>query len=396
MVRRMYVCAALGVFITGAPAWADWPNFRGPNHDGVSAEKGFRVDWKENIPLVWERDLGSAYSSFAAVGDRVFTCGSRDGRQVLFCLDAGNGQSVWENAFEKEYKDEQGDGTRATPTVADGRVYILGANGTLLCADAGTGKTLWSKEYHGRPQWGYSGSVLVEGNLAVSGAGGNEGALIAYDRKSGDEAWRCGDDPAGYATPYPFTLNGKRYVVGFTGASAIIAEMDSGRLVLRLPWKTDWQVNAAAPILHDGHLLLTSGYTTGCALFKLTPDGDKLSSSTVWQSNVLMNKFQSAILHDGKVYSSDQNALVCADFMTGKEVWREPRIRNGTLILADGQLLLLTEQGQLRIAPVSTEGFKPTTSADILSGRCWTVPILHQGRIYARNLEHTVCFDLRG
>ena len=227
------------------------------------------------------------------------------------------------------------------------------------------------------------------------GGGGSDGALVAFDKRTGEVVWRCGDDPAGYATPYPFTFQATRYLVGFTARSAIIAEASTGRLVWRLPWKTDWNVNAAAPIFHDGYLFLSSGYSTGCGLFKLRKQGDRLAGDKVWKSRVLLNKFQSCILHQGKLYASDQKALVCVDFLTGEESWRERRIKHGTLVLADGHLLLLTEQGRLQIAKVSPGGFEPLSTAEILSGRCWTAPVLHRGKLYARNLSRLVCLDLK-
>ena len=108
-----------------------------------------------------------------------------------------------------------------------------------------------------------------------------------------------------------------------------------------------------------------------------------------------MNKFQSCILHEGKLYSSDQRALVCVDFLTGERQWRVHRLKHGTLVLADGHLLLLTQEGQLKIAPVSPKGFDVRTEAEILTGRCWSVPVLHQGRLYARNMDRLVCYDLK-
>ncbi len=376
-------------------AGADWPNFLGPNYDGKSEEKGFKKSWTEPLKLVWQRDVGSAFSSFACVGNRIYTCGEKDKQQVLYCLDADTGNVVWQNPFEKQYRNEHGDGTRATPTVHDGRVYILGAHGLLLCVDAKTGSELWRKQFNHQPTWAYSGSVLIEGDLAIASAGKKDGALVAFDKKTGSPAWTCGDDPVGYATPYPFSFNNQRYVVGFMGNSALIADARTGREVWRMPWKTDWEVNAASPIFHDGHLLLTSGYTTGSALFKLALEGEKLGATQVWKSDVLMNKFQSCILHEGKLYASDQNAFKCVDFLTGKELWKKAKIKNGTLVLADGHLLLLTEGGQLQIAKASAEDFVPLTTADILTGRCWSVPVLNNGRLYARNLERVVCFDLR-
>lgn len=399
-------CAVVLAVIVAAglpgTARADWPNFRGPNHDGISAEKGFKKEWRDAIPLVWEREIGSGFSSFAAVGDRLFTAGTKDKQQVLYALHAETGEILWEKPLEPHYPESMGgDGPRATPTVDENRVYMLGARGALVCLDAESGSEIWRTQFSHVPQWGYSGSVLIEGDLAVSSGGKSDGALVAFDKRTGKVAWKTGDDPAGYATPYPFTFEGTRYIVGFTGESAIVVEAATGRLAWRTEWKTDWDVNAAAPIFHDGHLFLSSGYKTGCALFKLAKSGDKLTGSEVWRNQTFMNKFQSCVLHDGHLYASDQNAMVCADFLTGQERWREKRLEgkrttNGTILLAEGHLLYLMENGVLLIGAASPKGFAPATRAEILKGRCWAIPVLHRGKLYARNLDRVVCLNLQG
>lgn len=384
----------LGVTASSAGG-ADWPNFRGPNHDGLSPERGFRKVWTEPIPLLWERRVGPAFSSFAIVAERVYTGGTQNGQQAVFCLEAGTGEVVWQRAYEPEYRESMGgDGPRATPTVDDGRVYMVGALGALLCLDARSGEIVWRHEFHHVPQWGYSGSVLIEGDLAIASGGKSDGALAAFDKRTGRQVWKAGEDPAGYATPYPFTFQQRRYIVGFSGSAALIVEAKTGREAARIPWKTDWEVNAAAPIVFEDHLFLTSGYDTGAGLFKLRSDQDRLGVDPVWQNRVFLAKFQSCILWDGRLYGSDQRALICADFLTGKEIWRKPRLENGTLVLADGHLLLLTEQGQLQIAPATPDGFEPQTRADILDGRCWAVPVLHQNRLFARNQDRVACFNL--
>lgn len=390
-VAVIILCACAASAFAG-----DWPNFRGPAYDGVSTEKGIKAAWSGKPAILWERELGDAFSSFAVVGDRVYTCGTKDKMQVLFCLSADKGDVVWETPFEKEYVERQGgDGTRATPTVNDGRVYVLGARGKLLCADSKTGKEIWTKQYSNIPQWGYSSSVLIEGDMAISSGGKSDGALVAYDKATGKEIWKTGEDYTGYATPYPFDFGGTRYICGFMGDTALIVEAKSGRQVWKSEWKTDWGVNAAAPIFHDGYLFLGSGYRTGCALYKLEKDGDKLKSTEVWRSRVMMPKFQSCVLTGGKLYVSDQDALVCADFLTGKEEWRQRRAANGTMVLADGNLILLTEDGQLKIAKADPTGFKATAMAELFEKRCWTVPVLANGRLYLRDMSKVACVDLR-
>lgn len=373
----------------------DWPNFRGPRHDGISAETGLRTTWSQPIPLVWERSVGSAYSSFSCVGDRVYTCGEKDDYQALFCLDADTGETLWTSSFEEAFRNSYGDGTRATPTVDDGLVYILGGHGKLTCVDAETGRERWSHKFNNKPTWGYSGSVLIEGDLAIASGGGGDGALVAFDKKTGKVIWKCGNDPAGYGSPYPFDYGDGRYIAVFTGNSAVIADAKTGKQVGRIPWKTDWDVNAASPIFHDGHLFLTSGYKTGSGLFKVGKEGGGLSFTPVWKSKVLLNKFQSPVLYRGKLYSSDQKAFKCIDFMTGDQHWIQRRLKHGTVVLADEYLYFLTASGELQIGKASPGGFEPETKAKILDGRCWSVPVLHRGRIYARNLDRVVCFDLK-
>jgi outer membrane protein assembly factor BamB len=373
---------------------ADWPNFRGANHDGISHETGLKTQWNTSLRPIWEREVGAAFSSFSVVGDRLYTCGLKDGKQVLYCLDANKGTVVWENAFEKEFRNEFGDGTRATPTVNDGRVYVLGANGRLLCADAKTGRSLWTAQFNAKPMWAYSGSILIEGNLAIASAGGSGGSLVAFKKDTGEKVWQTGKDPMGYATPYPFTLDGKRYIVGFMGNAAIIVEAKTGREAWRTEWKTDWEVNASSPIFHDGYLFLSSGYRTGAGVMRLTPSGDKLTAEPVWSSKVLLNKFQSCILHEGNLYTSDQKSLKCVDFMTGQRRWNVPRIKHGTFVLADQHLYLLTQGGKLQVAPVSEKEFNPTAKIELLTGKCWSVPVINDGKLYARNLTRIVAFDI--
>lgn len=386
------------VVFAWTPAFSeDWPNFRGPRFDGKSTLTGLRYTWGDSIPLVWEAKIGPAYSSFACVGDRVFTCGQVDKQQTLFCFDAATGRIIWKLPFEKEWQQNSWDGTRSTPTVHDGRVYVQGAYGRLICVSATDGKLLWDRTFSHVPQWGYSGSVLIEGDTVITSGGRDQGALVALDRVTGGQKWKAGDDPAGYSSPYPFTFSGKRYVVGFTGVSAIVVEAATGRLVLRLPWKTDYDVNAASPIFHDGHLLLTSGYQTGAGVYRLSLKQDgTLAADEVWKSKVLLNKFQTCLLHEGFLYASDQRDLACVDFLTGAERWRVPRLKDGTLILSEEHLIFLGSDGVLRIAKASPEKFEPITEVRLMSERCWTVPVLHAGRLYVRdNVDRVACFNLR-
>ncbi len=402
MSSRLRLRCIAGMFVVGLlvrPASAeDWPHWRGPNYDGKSTEKGFEPQWDKTPPKLWEHAIGPAFSGLTCVGGWVYTCGTADKHQMLFCLNADTGDIRWRVPIEKEYRERQGgDGTRATPTFDDGRIYVLGAQGRLLCCDAETGKDLWDRRFDGKPQWGYSGSVLIEGDLAVVAAGDEHGALVALNKKTGEIVWQTASIPVGYSTPYPFTFDGQRLIVGMMAKEVLIVDASTGGELCRIPWTTDWDVNAATPIFHDGKLFLTSGYKTGSAVFELARAGNKLSARNLWgdePSRVILGKFQTPVLADGHLYVSDEKGLKCVEFATGQERWSQRGISNGTVIWADGHLLVFTEEGELQIGKASPDEFKPLTKAELLSGRCWTVPTLYKGRLYVRNLKQAACYDL--
>jgi glucose dehydrogenase len=394
--------ALAGLLLAGTAFATDWPCLRGPAHDGVSPDTRFSRDFQRPPPLLWKRELGAGFSSFAIAGRRIYTSGTRDRKQVVYCLDRATGTVLWEVPIEPEQTDPDPllHGPRATPTFDSGRVYMLGAHGRLVCLDADTGSLAWERRFSARPNWGYAGSVLVEGNLAIVSAGRDDGALLALDKATGRTAWKCAADMPGYATPYPFTFDGRRYVCGFLADAAVVADLASGREVLRIPWPAHSGVNASSPIFHDGCLFLSTGYGHGCGLFRLSSGKNGLEARPVWRNKALKNKFQTPVLHEGRLYTSDERALKCVDFLTGRTQWMKGDVlmnkgyKHGTVILAGGQLVILTESGELLVAPATPEAFRPTARARVLEGRCWTIPVLLDGRLYARNHTTAVCLDL--
>lgn len=392
----VYISVVFVAALCGAAAdGQDWPNWRGPNHDGTSTETGLQTRWEASPPVVWQREIGPGFSAVTCVGDRVFTCGTQSKRQVLLCLDADSGAVVWQLPFEKEYAEGQGGpGPRGTPTVEQGRVYVQGALGRVVCCGADDGKLIWDRQFNSMPQWGYSGSVLIEGDLAIAIAGDEDGPLVALDKQTGELRWKAGSAPVGYSTPLPFTFENRRYVAAILGGSIMIVDPKTGRELWSMPWETSWNVNAATPIYHAGRLFFSSGYKHGSIVMELAHKGDVLTPSTAWEGKAIRAKFQTPVLHDGYLYTSDEVGLKCVEFATGQERWSKRRVRHGTVVISDGHLFLLTEAGKLLIGKASPEGFEPTTDVSILEGRCWTVPTLYRGRLYARNLERVVCLQL--
>jgi len=398
MMRLKGVCVWLFVLaFVSTTLGEDWPCLRGPRYDGIHQETGWQKTFRGKPKQLWQKNVGDAYSSFACVGDRLYTCGQPGGEQTVYCLNAKTGDVIWKQGFDRAHNDSHwGSGPRSTPTVDDGRVYVVGANGALVCLDAGSGRIQWKKQLGRKPKWGHGGSVLIEGNLAVVTAGSDAGAMVAYDKKTGEQIWAGGREKASYGTPYPFTFQGKRYIFGFMSRSFLIVDAKTGKVAVQTPWKTSHDVNAAFPIFKDGHLYVSSGYKVGAALYKLSAKGNRLVCREVWRTKRFENRFSSMVLYKGKLYGMSEGAVVCADFKTGDLDWRV-RVRKywGNAIIAAGPMLFYSPKGVLYIAKATPEGFKPMTKVAVQSGRCWTAPVLHDGRLYVRNQSTVVCLNLK-
>lgn len=391
----------------------DWPNFRGPKHDGIVSASGLRLNWAESKPKeVWKRTIGAGFSSFAVSNGRVFTAGTEKKQQTLVCLDEKSGAVIWQIHVEAEMTDPDPNlhGPRSTPTVDQDRVYFLGALGRLVCLKVETGDVVWEKQFRHMPHWGYAGSVLIDGDLAIVSPGVSDGAILAMDKRTGAVGWKCGDEESGYATPYPFELEGRRYICAFMAKSFIVADRATGRKVLAVDWPSHSGVNVAGPIFHDGRLLMSTGYGFGAGLFKLRRDGDGLAAEEIWKTTKLRNKFQTPLLIDGRLYTSDETGLKCVEFATGVVVWQKRGIVHSPLIAAGKQLLLLRETGELQTGRASTDGFSVESEIHLFEGstrsmmqqitrqrqgkRCWTTPVLANGRLFARDHDTVICLDV--
>jgi len=374
---------------------ADWPHFLGPDYDNKTRETGWNLEAIGEIEKVWSCDVGSAYSSFSYVGGRLYTCGDAEGKQAVYCLDALKGDVIWKQPFEDMYKDRRGDGARATPTVHDGKVYIIGAMGRFACLDASDGKELWAHQLGRRPTWGHSGSVLIHGDLAIVPAGLRDGAIRAYAKNTGALKWSVGSDRTSYAMPFPFVLGGRKYVATRMANRIYFVDPDEGREVLTIPWKCG--VNATAPVYEDGLMFISSAYKKGSAVYRIFAKGDGLGYEEVWSDKKLECRFSPLVLHEGHLYGQIENELACIELKTGAVKWRRRKgHRNwGNVVMADGHLLVLTSVGELQLAKPSPYGYSPIKTQRVLRGRCWTAPVLASGYLYVRNQTEVRCFDMR-
>jgi outer membrane protein assembly factor BamB len=392
-----------------AAASFDWPQWRGPNRDDVSKETGLLKEWPAGGPKkVWTFDkAGKGYAGYSIAAGKLYTLGTRDGKEVLLSLDAGTGKELWATPVSDILGNRWGDGPRGTPTVDNDRVYALSGPGTLICAQVRDGKIVWSKtmkEFGGEtPNWGYTESPLVDGgNVAVT-PGGDQGAVVALNKMTGATVWQSKEftDKAQYASLVPANINGTPQYVQLTMQSVVGIGAKDGKLL----WKTDFPGRTAViptPIVKGNQVFVTAGYGIGCKSFTVGPDN---SISELYRNGNLENHHGGAILVGDYVYGhSNKDGWTCLDFKTGEVKWQEKKLGKGAIAYADGMLYLLDEKsGDCVLIEASPEGWKehgrfkldPQTSIRSSQGAIWTHPVISNGRLYLRDQDLIHCYAVK-
>jgi outer membrane protein assembly factor BamB len=394
------VVAQLACFVHAA----DWPQWRGPNRNGISEEKGLVDQFPEPGPVAaWKAAVGLGFSSIVVGGGKAYTAGYADGSDTVFCLDAVTGKEIWKQSYPSELGDKFYEGgTTGTPTLDGNHLFWLSRWGDLFCFDAASGKIVWNRQIVKEtgaqiPGWGFTGAPTVYKNLLILNVGE---AGMAVDKGTGKDVWKSGQGDAGYNTPLP-VMRGDRTEMWFSnGGACLSVEPETGKEIWRMKWLTEYGVNAADLIPYEDKVFVGSGYNKGCALFK-PPTSADAEADVVWKSRVLRTQLNAPVLVGKHLYGVDgdttaRSSLKCVEIETGKEVWIQREFGTGGLVVADGKIIALSAKGELMIAPVSPEGFKVSGRASVLSGKCWTAPVLANGLVYCRNSQgDIVAVDLR-
>ena len=392
----MGVLCALIVIGSGAYA-SDWPTLGGPNRNWTSQETGWLIQWPADGPRkLWETEVGIGFSSFTVANGKVYTVGWANEEDTVYCFDAETGAKVWAHSYKAPLLDKYYEGgPGGTPTVDGDKVYTLSKVGDFLCLDAATGKVIWSKDVKTElgakvPEWAFACSPLIEDQMVLI----DVGIIAAFDKSTGNVIWRTEDYKAAYSSPMAADFEGTRCVVTFPEYGLVILDMKTGKEYSKVRWETKYGVNAANPIIQGNKVFVSSGYNEGCALFEISLGKEP---KEIWKNKKMRNQFSTSVFSGGYVFGFDEDILVCLDFNTGKVAWEQEDLGKGTLMLADGKLLILAEHGELLTAEASPEGFKEISRAQVVGTKCWTVPVLANGRIYCRNEKgDVVCLDVKG
>ncbi len=412
-VRPGAIGAALLLVLPSAALAApgDWPQFRGPNRDGASAETGLLQELPPGgPPLVWKATgLGIGYTTVSVVGNRIYTSGEEGEFSSVIALNAGDGMKVWSARLGKAGAAglPAFEGPRATPTVEGDLLIAVGQWGEMACLETAQGKELWRKNYAKdfggkRPQWGFSESPLIDGDKVVITPGGNEGSVVALNRKTGAVIWRSKGftDAPHYSSLIVAQIGGVRQYIQLTAESVAGIAAADGKLLWRAPRKGRTAV-IPTPIYSDGMVYVSSGYGIGCNLFKVVAAaGGRFTAEEVYANKVMDNKHGGIIKVGDYVYGhADSKGWTCQDFKTGEAKWQSNTPGKGSLIYADGRFYLRAEdKGTVVLIEASPEGFKEHgrfEQPDRSNKKAWPYPVIAAGKLYLRDMDTLLCYDVK-
>lgn len=387
----------VGVAIEVVPTPEDSPQFLGPRRDGTLPGPRLAQDWELQPPrLLWRREVGAGWGSFAVVGNLAVTQEQRGEQEAIIAYHLRGGEVLWSATYDARYDSTiAGIGPRATPAIANGRVFATGATGILLALAATTGEELWRHDLiveHGArlPEWGKSSSPLVVDDLVVVSAGGPEASLVAYEAATGLLRWAAGSDASSYSSPALFDLAGRRQLLILNNSSLASHDPLSGELIWQVPWPSQQpSVAQPLPVPGDG-VIVSAGYGVGATRFDVGPTG----AETVWESIRLKAKFAHAVLHEGTVYGLDDGVLTAIDPATGERLWKRGRYGHGQLLLVGDLLLIQAESGEVVLVEPDPEDLRELTRFPALDGKTWNVPTLVGNLLLVRNDTEAAAYEL--
>ena len=414
MIVSMLIMIGMGLMAQ------DWPQWRGPNREGIFKGANLNLDWSAKKPaLLWTfRQAGAGYSAPTIVGTTLYCQGGADGKDFAFALDTQTGKEKWRQNLGEIALLERGDGPRGSVTVDGDKLYLIRGGGQIHCLTASDGKILWQKDFvkdfNGKlmSRWGFSESPLIDGNLVVCSAGGDEGTVLALDKNTGALVWRTKEltDAASHSSPIVADVNGIRQYVLLTAKNVAGIASKNGKLLWSVPMEGGPRGISAViptPVFSDNMVYITNGYEVGCLGIKLTRDGDNVKAETLYAKRDITTQHGGVVLINGYIYGyTESRTWACQHFKTGEIVWSEKsnEIGKGAILGVNDRLLLLDMQtGRTAVIAASPEGWKEFGRMDIpertkiitQDNNVWTHPVVANDKLYIRDQDLLFCFDIR-
>jgi len=405
---RLFLILGLSLSLTATLHAADWPQLLGPTRDGHSTETKLLWDWPASgPPLAWKKDVGTGWAGPVVAGGKLICFHRIDDEEVITCLDPATGNELWTFKYPARYRDQFGfdNGPRATPTIADGKIFTLGANGDLHALDLAKGNKLWARnivtDYKAsKGFFGVACSPLFVGGKLLVNVGGKGAGVVAFDPANGNELWKATDDEASYSSPTAADIHGKPAAIFLTRAGLKVLDPATGKVQFEFPWRPrlNESVNAATPLVWKDEIFLTVSYSTGAVL--LNTKGAEIAD--IWSNDKSLScQYNTPVRIGDYLYGvhgrSDVGTaqLRCVEWKTGAVKWSVPNFGVSSLIAVDGGLLALTETGDLVRFDASPEKYQERARALILSKPVRAAPALADGRFFARDGNKLVCVNLR-
>lgn len=395
---------------------SDWPQWRGPNRDGISTETGLLGEWTQAPTLLWKKtELGRGYASVAVVGDVLYTAGKVKEISYAYALSEKDGSVIWSIPLGQP-KDEN---PRATPTVDGDRVYFLGSEGALLCVDRASGKVLWSKDFKAdfggkmMSGWKFCESPLIDGDRLVCTPGGKEALIVCLNKLTGDLLWKSplpdvgqgGKDGAGYSSIVISNAAGVKQYVQITGRGCIGIAAEDGRFLWAYNKVANQVANIPTPIVDGDYVFCSTGYGTGAALLKLTKEGSGVKAEEQYflPGKELQNHHGGMIKIGEYVYlghGHNRGYPTCVEMKTGKIVWRQeeniPGTGSAAIVFAEGKLYFRYQNGVVALIDAKPEGYVFHGQFEIpeAGNDSWPHPVICHGKLFIREHDALYVYDI--
>lgn len=394
----------------------NWPQWRGPNRDGISPETDLLDKWPKQGPtLLWKaKGLGGGYSSVAVVDGKIYTLGQSGGKEHLLALDGTDGKILWSTPTGGNAA------PNGTPTVDGDRVYAVGNQGDLVCANLADGRLVWQKnfgrDFGGKMMsgWGFSESPLVDGDRLLCTPGAKDAMIVALDKQTGATLWKAampgnvgprGKDGAGYSSIVIGNGAGVKQYVQLVGRGVIGVRADDGKMLWGYNRIANDTANIPTPIVHDDYVFCSSGYGTGAALLKLVKDGSGVKANEQYflEAKVMQNHHGGMILSGDHVYCGNghnQGFPLCINLRTGKVAWhpgRGPGQESASIAYADGNLYFRYQNGVMALIEASPKKYKLKSTFELpgTGQPSWPHPAIAEGRLYLRDQDVLLTYDIQ-